>query len=93
MIDDAQRVSEWAAMITSPLLVIDDMADEYIRSPWSIERMYMLINERYNSATPTIITSNIHPRELPDQRMVSRIMGESRILYMPLSDYRWRIKK
>ena len=39
------------------LLILDDFGTEQ-PTQWSIERLYMIINERYNAEKPIVITSN-----------------------------------
>lgn len=40
-----------------PLLLIDDLGSEQI-TEWAIDRIFAIVNGRYNAALPTIITSN-----------------------------------
>ena len=41
---------------TAPLLVLDDFGEES-PNPWVKEKLYQLINYRYNSQLPTVITT------------------------------------
>ena len=57
------------------LLVLDDLGAERT-SGWVRDRLYLIINRRYESLKPTIITTNLGMRELQDQvgeRIVSRL--------------------
>jgi DNA replication protein DnaC len=40
---------------TSPLLILDDLGTES-STPWAQEKLYQIINYRYNSRLPTVIT-------------------------------------
>ena len=53
------------------LLVLDDLGTEN-STPWATEKLFQIINYRYNQRRPTIITSN---RDLDrmDPRIASRI--------------------
>jgi len=70
------------------LLILDDLGTEYT-TPWALEKLYQIINHRYNYQLPTVITTNCLPEEL-DQRIVSRMfdykVAQSFLLTAP--DYR-----
>lgn len=56
------------------LLVIDDLGKEGAGTPRAAERLFDLVNDRYNRSTllhprPTLVTSNFRRGELP--RMIS----------------------
>jgi DNA replication protein DnaC len=53
------------------LLVLDDLGTENA-TPWAREKLYQIINHRYNYALPTVITSNRDPKEI-DPRILSRM--------------------
>jgi len=67
------------AVRTAPLLILDDLGAQS-GTPWAQEKLFQLLNFRYNAALPTVITTNI---ALPDHD--PRI--ESRMLDPKLSDY------
>lgn len=48
------------------LLVLDDLGTE---SPteWAVERLYLIINQRYNAKKPVIVTSNFRLGEIKDR--------------------------
>ncbi len=48
---------------TTPLLVLDDFG-EHSASPWVREKLYQLINYRYNAQLPTIITTRYSLEEI-----------------------------
>jgi DNA replication protein DnaC len=61
----------------SPLLILDDLGAQST-TPWAQEKLFQLLNHRYNAQLPTVITTNqrledIEPRlrsRLLDQRLV-----------------------
>lgn len=66
-----KRISEFEG-----ILFLDDMGAENTTN-WSIEKLYNIINYRYENMLTTIITSNFAPRELKDvvgDRIVSRLV-------------------
>lgn len=65
------------------MLVLDDLGAEYIRrsqggeTAWAEERLYLLINRRYEDMRPVIVTSNASLSELPSRvgaRVASRLL-------------------
>jgi DNA replication protein DnaC len=73
-----------------PLLLIDDLGTESATS-WAREKLYQLLNHRYNLRLATVITSNLKPSEL-DPRIYSRMCDPSvgRIITITATDYRRR---
>jgi DNA replication protein DnaC len=58
------------------LLIIDDLGTEK-SSEWQKEKMYLILNYRYNEMLPTIITTNLKGSELTQQlsaRVVERMI-------------------
>lgn len=57
---------------TTPLLILDDLGTQSA-TPWAREKLFQLLNYRYNGKLPTIITT---PQELSeiDSRIRSRIL-------------------
>lgn len=53
------------------LLILDDLGTENA-TPWAREKLYQIINHRYNYALPTVITSNREPKDI-DPRILSRM--------------------
>ncbi len=53
------------------LLILDDLGTENA-TPWAKEKLYQIINHRYNYALPTVITSNRDPESI-DARIRSRM--------------------
>ena len=71
-----------------PLLIVDDLGAE---SPtqWATEKLYQIFNHRYNSALPTVITSNVELDRL-DPRLRSRLvdMDLVRKIVIDATDFR-----
>ncbi len=63
----------------TPLLILDDLGTQN-SSPWAQEKLYQLINHRYNRRLPTVVTANsdkgdIEPRlwsRVADQHLAAR---------------------
>ncbi len=56
----------------TPLLILDELGMD-TATPWAREKLYQLINHRYNLRLPTVITMNM-PSDRPiDERLWSRI--------------------
>jgi len=56
---------------STPLLVLDDFGEQ-ASTPWAQEKLYQVINHRYNSRLPTVITSCGSLDEI-ESRMASRL--------------------
>jgi DNA replication protein len=54
-----------------PLLILDDLGAQS-GTPWADEKLFQLINHRYNASLPTVITTNLTVPAL-DNRLVSRL--------------------
>jgi len=54
----------------TPLLVLDDFGKQ-TTTPWAQEKLYQVINYRYNAKLPTIITTNLEEEEI-DSPILSR---------------------
>ncbi len=72
----------------APMLILDDLG-AHSGTSWAQEKLYQILNYRYNAQLPTIITSNCELEEL-DPRLRSRIaeLGWSSVLHIVASDYR-----
>lgn len=56
-----KSLSELMRMLASvDMLVLDDLGTE-VPTEWAVERLYKIVNDRYNEAKPLIITSNFKP--------------------------------
>lgn len=56
---------------SAKLLILDDLGTENA-TPWAREKLYQIINHRYNYALPTVITTNREPKDI-DPRVLSRL--------------------
>ena len=56
---------------SAPVLVLDDLGTQS-PTPWAQEKLFQLINHRYNERLPTVITTNIAPEHL-DERLRTRL--------------------
>ncbi|MDR2899844.1 MAG: ATP-binding protein [Clostridiales bacterium] len=63
---------------TVDLLIIDDLGTEYLTTP-TMSAFFDILNSRIQEKKPTIISSNLGPKEIEAQysdRIVSRLQGE-----------------
>ncbi|HET7091825.1 MAG TPA: ATP-binding protein, partial [Thermomicrobiales bacterium] len=72
------------------LLVLDDLGTENT-TPWAREKLYQLVNHRYNERLPTIVTSN-QDHKFIDERVLSRLLDThlTREVVIDAADYRRR---
>lgn len=71
------------------VLILDDLGTESA-TPWAREKLFQIINHRYNYALPTVITSNRKPEDL-DPRIFSRMSDRTlceELIIMDAQDYR-----
>src|SRR5437667_246170 len=59
-------------MREADVLVIDDLGAEQ-SSSWATEKLFQLINYRYNQYSPTVITANPEGLNSVDKRISSRL--------------------
>jgi DNA replication protein DnaC len=72
------------------LVVLDDLGREK-PTDWVLERVYVLVNERYNRRRPTIVTTNYTPSELNARgygAIFSRLADGADVVRISASDYR-----
>ena len=55
----------------APLLVLDDLGAQ-AGTPWAAEKLYQIVNHRYNAQLPTVFTSSLPLEEL-DERLRTRL--------------------
>ena len=75
---------------TVPLLILDDLGTESA-TPWAREKLYQLINHRYNYRLATVITTNLKPEAI-EPRIYSRLCDPACGVIMTIAaqDYRRR---
>jgi DNA replication protein DnaC len=73
---------------TAPLLILDDLG-AHSSTSWAEEKLYQILNYRYNAQLPTVITTNCELEDL-DARLRSRIaeLEWSSVVHILASDYR-----
>jgi len=73
---------------TAPCLILDDFGAQNA-TDWALEKLYQILNHRYNNRLPTVITTNV-PLEDIDPRLRSRLTDESlvRTAAITAPDYR-----
>lgn len=62
-------------------LIVDDLGTEK-RTDWTDERLYVVLNGRWLEERPTVITTNLSPRELEEHiggRLYSRLVGNDAV--------------
>ncbi|HEX5940125.1 MAG TPA: ATP-binding protein, partial [Dehalococcoidia bacterium] len=59
----------------APILILDDLGTQQMTG-WTQEKLFQLINQRFNSQMPTVVTTNQRPAELPE-RMRTRLTDTS----------------
>ena len=77
----------------APLLILDDYG-EHSTTPWAQEKLYQVINYRYNALLATVITTRLTTDEMADP-IVSRFLDHqlSMIFNIMAPDYRTSRKK
>ena len=55
----------------APVLILDDLGTQSA-TPWAQEKLFQLINHRYNARLPTVITTNVPLRKF-DERLRTRL--------------------
>lgn len=73
---------------TAPLLILDDLGTQS-GTPWAKEKLYQIINYRYNAQLPTVITTN-RPLDEIDARLRSRMSDPDlcQIYHIEARDFR-----
>ena len=78
---------------TVPLLVLDDLGTESTK-PWAQEKLFQILDHRYVSLLPTVITTAKQLNELPE-RIVSRLLDQRvcRNIGIVATSYAKRLKR
>jgi DNA replication protein DnaC len=73
---------------TAPVLILDDLGTES-STPWALEKVFQILNHRYNAQLPTVITTNHELEEIP-LRLRSRLVDPdlAKIVSITALDYR-----
>jgi DNA replication protein DnaC len=74
----------FAKMRESELLVLDDLGSHQ-SSPWANEKLFQLLNYRYNSGYPTVITANKQGLMGLDERILSRLTDNALVTTVRLN--------
>ncbi len=74
----------------APLLILDDLGAESATS-WAQEKLYQLINYRYNAKLPTVFTTNVRLDQI-EPRIRSRLLDHTltTICHLDVPDFRVR---
>lgn len=84
------------ALKTVDLLLLDDLGAQR-NTAWVTERLFIIINARYNNMRPTIITSNNYLEDLDKEegwpRIVDRISEMCRAIRMEGPSFRNEVRK
>ena len=72
----------------TPLLILDDLGTESA-TPWAKEKLFQLLNHRYNALLPTVITTTAMPDNL-DPWLRTRVLDKAVCQWRLIesSDYR-----
>ena len=62
------------AIRAAPLLILDDLGS-HSSTPWAQEKLFQLINHRYNARLPTVVTTNLALEDI-DERLSSRMYDQ-----------------
>ena len=65
-----------------PLLILDDLGTQS-STPWAQEKLFQLLNHRYNAQLPTVITTNQRLEDL-EQRLRSRLSDMKLVQQVPI---------
>jgi DNA replication protein DnaC len=76
------------ALREAPLLVLDDLG-AHSSTAWAQEKLYQLLNHRYNSQLPTVVTTNLRLEDL-ELRLRSRLLDTDLVTLQTIlaPDYR-----
>jgi len=78
------------SLINAQLLILDDIGSER-ESPWTTERLLIIVEGRLVNCRPTIYTTNYEVEDLDKRlgmRLASRILGHNVALVLHGPDYR-----
>jgi len=55
----------------APVLVLDDLGTQ-APTPWAQEKLFQIVNHRFNARLPTVVTTNLLPEQM-DERLRTRL--------------------
>lgn len=88
--DNSRRGTMKGQANMAELLVLDDLGSEK-PTPWSVERLFIIIDHRYREQLPTIYTTNLGYEEVKEvfgRRISSRLLESSDWVFMEGRDFR-----
>lgn len=71
-------------ILSSDLLILDDLGAENKNSDWCISTLYEIVNTRQNHSLPMIINTNLSPRQLTEiyhDRLSSRMLSMKTLFF------------
>jgi DNA replication protein DnaC len=76
------------------LLILDDLGTENT-TPWAREKLFQIINHRYNEQLPMVVTTNLHDFDRMDPRVRSRLSDKHLALHFKIEadDFRERLPR
>lgn len=77
----------FSKMREAELLVLDDLGAQQ-SSPWANEKLFQLLNYRYNMSMPTVITANPKGLQGIDERIRSRLGDQSLVTHIAMNGAR-----
>jgi DNA replication protein DnaC len=85
---DETYSERFEAISNAPVLILDDLGAES-PTPWAMEKLYQIVNHRYNAHLPTVVTTNKHINRI-EPRIASRLQDVRLVtqLYLFAADYR-----
>lgn len=86
----SEQVDPLQELIEANLVVLDDLGRER-PTDWAAERLYVLMNERYNRCLPTVVTTNSSPQVLAERgydALISRLAEDAPFVRLEATDYR-----
>ena len=72
----------------APLLILDDLGTQ-TTTQWAMEKLFQILNDRYMTKLPTVITTNVPLDELGD-RLASRMADPELSICVSLAGPDWR---
>ena len=93
---DANRDEIIKPYLESEVLIIDDLGSEPMLKNVTQEYLYLIVNERMLAKRPTIITTNLMPKDILDtygERLFSRLSNKRVSIMLNLEGEDFRLKK